>query len=78
MAELPHTVPEVDQVLARLRQIDGTAITLSHKEADWLLAEIDGGREAFGTVVQQKKGLEQRVAQLQRSVDTLLAMRGKP
>lgn len=55
--EATQPVPEVDQVLARLRQMNGESIALSRQDAGWLLAEIDGGREAFGAVVQQKKGL---------------------
>lgn len=71
MADTHQTTPEVDQVLARLRQVDDEAITLSQNDARWLLAEIDGGREAFGTLVQQKKGLEQQVAQMRRTIDDL-------
>lgn len=67
MVDVPHTAPEVDQVLARLRQMDGGSIALSRDDADWLLAEIDGGREAFGAVVQQKKELEQTVKQMRRT-----------
>lgn len=74
MAETHQTTPEVDQVLARLRQVGDEAITLSRDDARWLLAEIDGGREAFGTLVQQKKGLEQQVAQMRRTIDDLSAL----
>jgi len=74
MADTPQTLPEVDQVLARLRQMDGDSIALSQDDVRWLLAEIDGGREAFGTLVQQKKGLEQRVAQMRRTIDDLSAL----
>lgn len=72
-----QTMPEVDLVLARLRQMDGDSIALSRDNAEWLLAEIDGGREAFGVVVQQKKELEQKVKQMRRTIDDLLSMRGK-
>lgn len=75
--EANHSVPEVDQVLARLRQMNNEPIVLSRQDAGWLLAEIDGGREAFGTLVQQKNGLEQQVAQMRRTIDDLLSMRGK-
>lgn len=71
MADTPKALSEVDQVLARLRQMDGDSVTLSREDAGWLLAEIDGGREAFGTLVQQKKGLEQQVTQMRRTIDDL-------
>lgn len=69
-----QTVPEVDLVLARLRHMDAESIVLSREDAGWLLAEIDGGREAFGTLVQQKKGLEQQVGQMRRTIDDLSAL----
>lgn len=69
-----QTVPEVDLVISRLRQMDGEAITLSRLDAEWLLAEIDGGREAFGAVVQQKRELKQKVGQMQRAIDDLSDM----
>lgn len=74
MADTPQTVPEVDQILARLRQMGGDSVALSQADARWLLAEINGGREAFGTLVQQKKGLEQQVAQMRRTIDDLSAL----
>ena len=77
MGEAGQTLPEVDRVIARLRQLDTQLVTLSHEEVRWLLAEIEGGREAFDTVVRQKKGLEQQVARMQRTIDDLLAMRGR-
>lgn len=77
MGESVQTLTEVDRVLARLRQTEMRAVTLSHEEVRWLLAEIEGGREAFDTVVRQKKGLEQQVARMQRTIDDLLAMRGR-
>lgn len=72
-----QTMPAVDQVLDRLRQMGGESIALSLADAEWLLAEIDGGREAFGVVVQQKKELEQKVKQMRSTIDGLLSMRGK-
>lgn len=74
MANSQTYLPEVDMVLDRLRQDASEAITLSQDDARWLLAEIDGGREAFGTLVQQKKGLEQQVAQMRRTIDDLSAL----
>lgn len=75
--ESSRTVPEVDQVLARLRRMTEKPISLSPQEARWLLAEIDGGREAFGTLVLQQTGLEEQVRQMRRTIDDLLAMRGR-
>ncbi len=74
MADTSNALAEVDQVLARLRQVGDEAITLSRDDSRWLLAEIDGGREAFGTLVQQKKGLEQQVTQMRRTIDDLSAL----
>lgn len=74
MADSQPHLAEVDMVLDRLRQDASEAITLSRDDARWLLAEIDGGREAFGTLVQQKKGLEQQVAQMRRTIDDLSAL----
>jgi hypothetical protein len=74
------TVPEVDQAITRateaLEKAEGT-VQLEKQDLQWLLAEIDGGRIAFGTLVQQKNGLEQQVKQMRRTIDDLLAMRGK-
>ena len=74
MADTHQTMLEVDQVLARLRQMNGDSVTLSRNDAQWLLAEIDGGREAFGAVVQKKNGLEQQVKQMRRTIDDLSAL----
>ena len=74
MADSQPHLAEVDMVLDRLRQDASEAITLSRDDARWLLAEIDGGREAFGTLVQQKKGLEQQVAQMRHTIDDLSAL----
>lgn len=69
-----QTMPEVDQAITRLRQMVGESVTLSSQDAEWLLAEIDGGREAFGVVVQQKRELEQKVGQMRRTIDDLSNM----
>ncbi|WP_341744751.1 hypothetical protein [Azonexus hydrophilus] len=74
MSKFPNALAEVDQVLARLRQMNGDSVTLSREDAGWLLAEIDGGREAFGAVVQKKNGLEQQVKQMRRTIDDLSAL----
>lgn len=69
-----QTVPEVDQAISRLRQMNGKSVTLSSQDAEWLMAEIDGGREAFGVVVQKKRELEQKVQQMQRTITDLSRM----
>lgn len=74
MADTSKALAEVDQVLARLRQMNGDSVTLSRNDTQWLLAEIDGGREAFGAVVQKKNGLEQQVKQMRRTIDDLSAL----
>lgn len=74
MADTAPTLPEVDQVLARLRQMSGDSVTLSLNDARWLLAEIDGGRASFGTLVQQKKALEQQVEKMRCTIDDLSAL----
>lgn len=74
MSKFPNALAEVDQVLARLRQMNGDSVTLSREDAGWLLAEIDGGWEAFGAVVQKKNGLEQQVKQMRRTIDDLSAL----
>ena len=74
MSQFPNALAEVDQVLARLRQMNGDSVTLSREDAGWLLAEIDGGREAFVAVVQKKNGLEQQVKQMRRTIDDLSAL----
>lgn len=74
MTDTSKSLAEVNQVLARLRQMNGDSVTLSREDAGWLLAEIDGGREAFGAVVQKKNGLEQQVKQMRRTIDDLSAL----
>lgn len=44
---------------------DKGAISLSREVASWLLAEIDGGREAFGALVEKIRILSESLAQLQ-------------
>lgn len=74
MTDTSKALAEVDQVIARLRQMNGDSVTLSREDARWLLAEIDGGREAFGAVVRKKNGLEQQVKQMRRTIDDLSAL----
>lgn len=75
MPEPQKTVREVDLVLERLRQMTGETISLSQQEAEWLLAEIDGGREAFGVLAQKNQELQQDKTQMRRTIDDLLAAR---
>lgn len=77
-----ETNPEVDRLCARLSNWlaktapDGTGrLTLDRADVQWLLAEIEGGREAFATVVQNAAGLRDRMANMQRTIDTLMSMR---
>lgn len=75
MVDARNTLSELDQVVSRLRRMNSDSITLSQDDVWWLLAEIDGGREAFSALIQQKKVLSHQVVQLQRTIDDLLAMR---
>lgn len=77
MVEPKQTLQEVDLILARMRQMGTATIKLSRQDTGWLLAEIDGGREAFDAVVKQKMELEKEVVKMRRTIDDLLAMRGK-
>lgn len=77
MAESKQTQQEVDLILSRMRKMNSATIRLSRQDTGWLLAEIDGGREAFDVVVQQKQELEKEVLRMRRTIDDLLAMRRK-
>lgn len=71
------TSTEVDQAIARIsKALAGGAATLRVAADDikWLLAEIEGGREAFGTIVGQKNALRAEVANLRRTIQSLQAM----
>lgn len=74
MADTPQSLPAIDQVIARLREMNGDSVSLSREDVEWLLAEIEGGMEAFGAVVQQKNDLEQKVKKMQRTIDDLSAL----
>lgn len=52
-------------------------LTLSREEALWLLAEIEGGREAFGAIVDSNEVLLARVASMQGTINTLTSMRNR-
>lgn len=68
----PHCT---DKTIASLRAAvsDGKAeVTISAECANLLLAEIDGGREAFGAVVDGLKALKQKVRDLDRNHQSAL------
>lgn len=44
---------------------DKGAISLSREGASWLLAEIDGGREAYAALIEKNRDLAEGLAQLQ-------------
>lgn len=71
--------PNVAQAIERLKSAveppDKGAVSLSVSDAQWLLGEIEGGQEAFGTVVNQNAALRYEVAKLRQNIDGLLALR---
>ena len=76
------TNSEVDRIVERMTSwLAKTPIeakkpfSLSHEEVQWLVAEIEGGREAFGTLVDNNAGLKSRMNTMQGTIDTLMAMR---
>ncbi|WP_432263109.1 hypothetical protein [Cupriavidus sp. TMH.W2] len=82
----PQTTHELDRILRRLRSlIDASAkgekethcVRISLDDVRWLLAEIDGGREAFAAIVEQKVAALSRISALERTVDSLLSMRNE-
>lgn len=46
-------------------------LTLTQAEVGWLLAEIEGGRDAFAAIVQQNQQLRQKVASQEQSLQDL-------
>lgn len=80
MPEAPsYTLPEVDRVLTQVRATPpGATVTLARDDLDWLVVEVEGGRDAFGTLIETNAGLRQEVGRLRRTVDTMIAMRNKP
>ena len=56
---------------------DTTDISISKEDAEWLAAEIEGGREAFQAVVERKKQAELRVKNLEQTVESMLALRDR-
>lgn len=62
----PPSITDKAVECLRAAASDGKAeVTLSAECANLLLAEIDGGREAFGTVVEGRRTLEARVKELE-------------
>jgi hypothetical protein len=84
MLQIPtaKTNPEVDRIVEKMsRWLAATPpeaqkpFPLTRDEVQWLLAEIEGGREAFGTIVESNTGLRSRVATMQGTINTLMSMR---
>lgn len=78
----PKTQPEVDRIVERMKAFldnpcpDGPKrLSMSREDVRWVIAEIEGGREAFGTLVQTNAGMRTRAATMQSTIDTLMSMR---
>lgn len=78
-------VPEFDRILSRMSDWlerttpEGKAkLAFSRQDTQWLLGEIEGGREAFGVLMDTNAGLRNEVGRMRQTIDTLMAMRGKP
>lgn len=63
-----RTNPEVDRIVDKMtRWLAKTPLEakkplpLTREEVQWLVAEIEGGREAFGTIVDNNAGLKSRM-----------------
>lgn len=77
-----RTNPEVDRIVDKMsRWLAKTPLEakkplfLTREEVQWLVAEIEGGREAFGTIVNNNAGLKSRMNTMQGTIDTLMSMR---
>lgn len=77
-----QTNPEVDRIVDKMtRWLAKTPLEakkplpLTREEVQWLVAEIEGGREAFGTIVDKNAGLKSRMNTMQGTIDTLMSMR---
>lgn len=55
----------IDHLRRALLTGDESAIRLSRENASWLLAEIDGGREAYGDLIEKNRVLSENLGQLQ-------------
>lgn len=78
----PKTQPEVDRIVERMKAFldnpcpDGPKrLSMSREDVRWVVAEIEGGREAFGTLVQTNASMRSRAATMQSTIDTLMSMR---
>ena len=78
----PKTQPEVDRIVERMKAFldnpcpDGPKrLSMSREDVRWVVAEIEGGREAFGTLVHTNAGMRTRAATMQSTIDTLMSMR---
>ena len=76
------TNPEMDRIVERMKAfLDNTGpsgpkrLSLSREDVQWVVAEIEGGREAFGTLVQTNASMRSRAATMQSTIDTLMSMR---
>ena len=81
----PITNPEVDRIVDRMSAwlektpIDSnTKLQLSRQDVQWIWGEVVGGREAFGALVDTNSSLRIEVRKMRQTIDTLMAMRGKP
>jgi hypothetical protein len=81
----PITNPEVDRILDRMSTwlenspIDSNRkLQLSRQDVQWIWGEVVGGREAFDTLVDTNSSLRIEVRKMRQTIDTLMAMRGKP
>lgn len=79
------TVQEVDRILIRMSDwLERTTpeekakLAFSRLDVQWLLGEIEGGREAFGALVETNAGLRNEVGRMRQTIDALMVMRGKP
>lgn len=77
-----RTNPEVDRIVDKItRWLAKTPLEakkplpLTREKVQWLVAEIEGGREAFGTIVDNNAGLKSRMNTMQGTIDTLMSMR---
>lgn len=84
MPQIPtaKTNPEVDRIVEKMsRWLAATPpeaqkpFPLTRDEVQWLLAEIEGGREAFGTIVESNAGLKSRIETMQGTINTFMSMR---
>lgn len=76
--DAPQFTPEAELAVERLRkQLSAGAdpVVLDQCDANWLLAEIDGGRDSFAVVVDSNRSIRGDLARLRQTVDMLISMR---